>query len=300
MFGRIAATALAFGLTAIHQFPGFDAPDPSQAQWAERCEPWDDWDKPGPPFRIYGNSWYVGTCGISAILITGDTGHVLIDGGTAKGDDLIAANIAAAGFDIRDVQIILASHEHDDHVGGLARLQELSGAAVLSSRRARASLETGLPSRSDPQRSIANPYAPIKVAGIAEDNTEVRFGELRIFGLETPGHTPGAMSWQWAATTTTGNAPMTLNYIDSLTPISSDDYRFSDHQEYLAEFRHGLERLKHVGCGILLTPHPSASAMQKRMAATGLVEDRLACSEYAVAIEKRLDARLANESLEVE
>ena len=57
--------------------PGGDA-------WLNACSDWDDWDKPGPPYRIHGNSWYVGTCGIAAILVTGEA-DILIDGGTARG-----------------------------------------------------------------------------------------------------------------------------------------------------------------------------------------------------------------------
>ena len=38
------------------------------------------WSAPQKPFHIHGNSWYVGTQGLSAILITSPQGHVLIDG----------------------------------------------------------------------------------------------------------------------------------------------------------------------------------------------------------------------------
>ena len=61
----------------------------------------DEWDKPAPPVRIHANTYLVGTCGISSILITGSEGHVLIDGGTEQGADLIAANIRALGFRMR-------------------------------------------------------------------------------------------------------------------------------------------------------------------------------------------------------
>lgn len=296
MFGRLAICAASLALLGAKQFPGHDAPDSSQAEWARQCGDWEDWDKPGPAFRVYGNTWYVGTCGISAILIIGEDGHILIDGGTAQGADIIAKNIAAAGFDIRDVRIILFSHEHHDHVGGLARLQELSGAVVLSSAKGRASMETGAASPDDPQKEIAERFAPVRVAGIAEDNMSVKLGNLTVFGLETPGHTPGAMSWQWSAPSIEGKAHMTLNYFDSLSPISADGYRFSDHPEYLAGFRQGLDRLKHVGCGILLTPHPTASAMRARIVEGGLTEYRPGCAAYVESIEKRLADRLAKEA----
>ena len=37
-----------------------------QRAWAAACEDFDGWDKPGPAFRLFGNTYYVGTCGISA------------------------------------------------------------------------------------------------------------------------------------------------------------------------------------------------------------------------------------------
>src|SRR5215210_9447515 len=58
--------------------------------FAGTCEENDDWDKPAPPVRIHGNTYLVGTCGISAILVTGSEGHILIDTGTEAGADLIA------------------------------------------------------------------------------------------------------------------------------------------------------------------------------------------------------------------
>ena len=77
--------------------------------WVETCKDWDDWDKPAPPFSLYGNSYYVGTCGITAVLITGSDGHILIDGATEAGADVIADNIKTLGFNISDVKLLLHS-----------------------------------------------------------------------------------------------------------------------------------------------------------------------------------------------
>ena len=89
------------------------------------------WNEPATPFRIYGNTWYVGTCGLSSILITSVQGHVLIDGDTELAPPLIEANIRRLGFRVEDVRYILNSHEHFDHVGGIARLQRDSRATVV-------------------------------------------------------------------------------------------------------------------------------------------------------------------------
>ena len=81
-----------------------------------------------PPARIYGNTYYVGTCGISVILITSDKGHILIDTAPAKAAPSVLANIRTLGFDPKDVKFLLTSHEHIDHVGGIAAIKAATGA----------------------------------------------------------------------------------------------------------------------------------------------------------------------------
>src|SRR3954452_1360652 len=83
-------------------------------RWAVACDgakdP-DSWTKPAPPVRIHANTYLVGTCGISSILIVGDSGDILIDGGPENAADVIVDNIRQLGFGARDVKIILNSHE---------------------------------------------------------------------------------------------------------------------------------------------------------------------------------------------
>src|SRR5206468_11369568 len=64
-----------------------------------------EWNAPQQPFRVYGNTYFVGTHGLSAILVTSDSGHVLIDGGLPQSAGPIMANIVALGFRLRDVKL---------------------------------------------------------------------------------------------------------------------------------------------------------------------------------------------------
>src|SRR3954466_2934446 len=82
------------------------------------------------PFRIAGNLYYVGASDVASFLITGPNGHILIDGGYPGTPPLIMASIAKLGFKISDVKILLNSHAHPDHAGGLAALQQASGAEL--------------------------------------------------------------------------------------------------------------------------------------------------------------------------
>ncbi|MDE2621324.1 MAG: subclass B3 metallo-beta-lactamase, partial [Sphingomonadales bacterium] len=57
------------------------------------CDGRDGWSEPTVPQRIFANVWYVGTCGISAVLVTSPQGHIVIDGGTRDAGGLVAASI---------------------------------------------------------------------------------------------------------------------------------------------------------------------------------------------------------------
>lgn len=264
-----------------------------QSAFLKQCEDWDDWEKPVPPFRIYGNTYYVGTCGISAILVAGDDGHILIDGGSRGGGPLVEASIARLGFHIEDVKILLHSHEHYDHVGGLAYLQKKSGAQVIASHGAAKAMASGSAQADDPQASDAETFEAVEVASTVGSYDFVSLGKLTLIPLETPGHTPGSLSWNWWSCEKTDCR--LLVYMDSLTPVSSGNYRFSDHPDYVSTFEKSLSDLAKAPCDVLLTPHPSASKMLDRMQSDAGLATKADCSWYPEAAAMRLRKRLGDE-----
>jgi metallo-beta-lactamase class B len=266
----------------------------SGPQWAKACGDSTEWDQAAPPVRIHANTYLVGTCGISSILIVGDEGNVLIDGGTEQGAELIAANIRSLGFKLKDIKYLLMSHEHFDHVGGIARLQQLTGATLVTSAPAEKVLDTGVASVDDPQAGMHKPFRAANVGRVIDDGGDVRLGNIRLFAMTTPGHTPGALSWRWDDCD--GGVCRTIVYADSLSPISRDDYKFSDHPAYLAAYRASLAKIAASPCDILLTPHPSASDMKERMIGKEKLFDSNGCKAYAAGLTKRLDDRLAKEA----
>ena len=102
--------------------------------WPRWCPDCATWNKPHKPFQIFGNTYYVGMKNSAPVLITSEFGHVLIDGGMPESVPQIKANIEALGFKVTDVKAIVNSHTHLDHAGGIAELQQLSGAPVYALR----------------------------------------------------------------------------------------------------------------------------------------------------------------------
>jgi metallo-beta-lactamase class B len=262
--------------------------------WARTCKDWDDYDKPAPPVRIHGNTYLVGSCGISSILIVGSQGDVLIDGGTEGDAAIIAANIRYLGFSPRDIRFILTSHEHFDHVGGIAELQRMSGATVATSAAAARVISTGIQASDDPQYGLGKPFPSATVGRIVADGEEVRLGNLMLTAMATPGHTPGALSWRWVSCD--GGVCRNIVYADSLTPVSNDSYRFSEHPAYVAAYRASIARIAAAPCDIVLTPHPSASDMPARLALGKSLLDENGCKAYADSRTRLLDERLAKEA----
>jgi metallo-beta-lactamase class B len=152
------------------------------------------WNKAHKPFHVYGNTYYVGTQGLSSMLITSPEGHILIDGAVPQAAAKIAASIRTLGFNVQDVKLILNSHVHFDHAGGIAQLQRMSGAKVAASPASAKVLRTGAVDRDDPQ--FGSLPAIAKVANVREikDGEVVTVGALSVTAHFTPGHTPGGTS----------------------------------------------------------------------------------------------------------
>ena len=264
----------------------------------DACRPDAKWTEPATPKKIYGNTYFVGTCGLSAILVTSKQGHVLIDGDVEEDAPLIEASIRTLGFRLEDVRYILNSHEHYDHAGGIALLARDTHATVAAREPAASALERGRGDRSDPQFLSGKPFPPVADVQRIADGETIEVGPIAMTAHATPGHTGGSTSWTW--TSCEEKRCLHIVYADSLTPISDDKYRFSDdvaHPGALAAFRRSAETVAALPCDILVTPHPDASDLWDRLgpAATKSLIDTDACRRYAAGAARRLDERIAKE-----
>ncbi|MES2759855.1 MAG: subclass B3 metallo-beta-lactamase [Pseudomonadota bacterium] len=263
----------------------------------------EDWNDPQEPFAVFGNTYYVGVRGLSSVLITSPAGHILIDGGSPKSPRQIVDHIRRLGFKVTDIRYILNSHEHFDHAGGIAELQRLSGATVLTSVAAEPVLRTGASNKADPQFSDLPPtMAAIAKVRAVRDGETLTLGPLAVTGHYTPGHTPGGMSWTWRSAE--GGKTAKMVYADSLSAIAAGPFRYSGSTSYphaRADLERSIAKVASLDCDILISAHPDASGMWERLAkqpalGNAAFIDTNACRAYAAKGRAKLESTLAAEA----
>jgi metallo-beta-lactamase class B len=159
--------------------------------------------EPAEPFRIAGNLYYVGTNDVTAFLLTGPEGHVLIGDGRAASASMIMESIANLGFDIVDVKVLLNSHAHFDHAGALAALQKASGAELWISEGDADVVTAGGAGDSSlgPFRFVSYiplfRYPPPRVDHRFKDGATIHVGPIELTAHIMAGHTPGSTSWSF-------------------------------------------------------------------------------------------------------
>ncbi|NHZ99419.1 subclass B3 metallo-beta-lactamase [Massilia sp. CCM 8734] len=262
-----------------------------------------DWNDPQEPFALFGNTYYVGMRGLSAVLITSPAGHILIDGGSPESAVQIARHIGQLGFKIGDVKYILNSHEHFDHAGGIAELQRLSGATVLASVHGEQVLRTGATSKGDPQYTKLPPTtATVANTRAVKDGDIVKLGPLSVTAHYTPGHAQGGTSWTWRSSE--GGKTAAMVYADSLNAISAGPFRYSASTTYpqaRAELEKSIATVAAFDCDVLVSAHPEGSDLWERLAqqptlGNAAFIDRNACRDYARDARDRLARKLAAEA----
>lgn len=260
------------------------------------CGTRDGWSEPAPPAHIHGKTWYVGTCGITAVLVETSAGLVLIDTGPADAAPHVLASIRALGFDPRQVKWLLMTHEHFDHVGGMAAIKRATGAKLLTQPVVAPVMRSGKADPSDPQAALLDkqPMAPVAVDRTLRHGGMLKVGDTRFTLHANPTHSPGSTSWTWRSCEK--GQCVTIAYADSISTISSDDYHFAAHPDRVEAARSGLRTIEALPCDVLLTPHPGGSALLERLSGKQPLASPRACIAYAAGGSERLMQRLAKEA----
>ncbi len=215
-----------------------------------------------PPFRIADNLYYVGVKGVAAYLIVTPQGDMLLDIGFRETVPLVEASIRKLGFHVGDVHILLLSHAHFDHAGGLAAMKSATHARLLASPGDAPLLERG--GRDDFAFGDRARFPPVKPDGLLQNGVPVRLDGVEMTPHFTPGHTKGCTTW-----TTTVRDRGQERHVVFACSLSTPGYQVVNNPKYpgmLQDYKTSIATMRGLPCDIFLAAHPEQFGMNRKLA----------------------------------
>ncbi len=244
------------------------------------------WTQPTAPFRIAGNIYYVGTQGLASYLIATPRGLILLDATMEENVPAIERNIRTLGFRLSDVKILLNSHAHFDHAGGLAKMKRDTRAELDAMDGDVWALENG---KHFGDQNYVGTFAPVKVDRRLKDGDTVSLGGVTMTAMLTAGHTRGCTTW----TTNVRFRGRMRNVVFpcSLSVAGNKLYGNRTYPGIVADYRESFRRMAAIKADIVLPAHPEFADVMGRhrsgkWLAPGLLPDMVVKAQ--VEFEKEL------------
>lgn len=130
----------------------------------------------------------------AAIYLVNFPDHaVLVDAGTGWGESRLLANISSVGINPKEIELILLTHCHFDHTGGVKALKQRLECQVVAHE-----LDAQFIEKGDNQVTAADWYntelSPFTVERkLTKASEDICLGERIIKAIHTPGHSPGSV-----------------------------------------------------------------------------------------------------------
>ena len=203
-----------------------------------------------PAHKVIANVYYVGSKDLASYLITTPEGHILINSGFEETVPLIKTGVESLGFKMTDINILLASHAHSDHVAGHALARTMTGAKVYVMCGDDAVIASG----GQGQYLYKGGWKPCPVDRVLDDGDEVKLGGTTLHARLTPGHTRGCTTWTWSVE----EKGVTYPVVVIGSPNVNAGYRLVDNKDYpeiAADFARTFKTLESLPCEIFLGAH---------------------------------------------
>lgn len=220
-----------------------------------------EWNRPQKPFHVAGNIYYVGMAGVAVFLIKTPAGLILTDGGLPESAPFIEQHIKELGFKLSDVKILLNSHAHFDHSGGLAQLKKDTGASFYASAQDKPFLESGHITFG-PSSQIDT--TPIHVDHVMHDGESFRFGGQTMTAHVTPGHTKGCTTW--TTHVSDGGKTYSVMFFCSISGGGNPLVNNSAYPDIASDYKQSFARLDKMQADIFLAPHGNQFDMAAKLA----------------------------------
>jgi metallo-beta-lactamase class B len=216
---------------------------------------------PFPPHRIVGNLYYVGSRSLASFLVATPEGHILINTNWEDGVPNLRASVEQLGFAFEDIDIILGSHAHADHMQGDALVKEMTGAAVMAMAGDVPLLEQMRPGGK-----------PHPIDRVLHDGDTISLGGTTLVARRTPGHTPGCTTW----TMTIEDDGESYDIVIIGSMGSNPGFQFVNNPTnptIADQYKQGFAVLRSLSPDIPLASHPAMYNMAEKYARLGRGEN---------------------------
>ena len=257
-------------------------------------------DAPYAPFKMAEGLYYDGSADYAAYLIVTKAGLIQIDGGAKATGHQIVGNIRTLGFNPADIKVLLNTHQHFDHAGGLAELKRAApGAKLYASAADGAIIAAG--GRGDPfLKGAAYEYEPVKPDVTLKNGGKVSLGGWTLTAHITGGHTKGCTTWTFPVTVA-GKVRQALVHCSS-SVLSG--YKLGKAETYpgqTADYEKSFATWKKLPCEVFLGSHGSFYGMQakRKLLDAGKADafvDPEGCRKFYAASEAAFRAELKKQN----
>lgn len=143
---------------------------------------------------------------VKCFLLVGETGGlVLVDAGNPGDGGKIIKKVEKSGYRSQDISLIVLTHGHRDHIGGIAELNERLSARIVIHEEDAPAITRGKEAPTLPlglKGRLLEPFTPnekLNMQGVRPDRIIEESVNLNGFGIageviHTPGHTDGSLS----------------------------------------------------------------------------------------------------------
>jgi metallo-beta-lactamase class B len=220
---------------------------------------------PVAPFKIGEGLYYVGASDITSFLFVSNGGMILLDGGYATTAPQILANIRRLGFDPKQVKVLLSTHAHLDHAGGLAQLKDETGAKLYASAADGALMARG--GKGDFGLKDSAAYPPVTPDRTIVDGQKVTLGGWTLTAHLTPGHTRGCTSWTFPVNVAGKTRQGLVLCSNSVLPMYRLDAAHESYPGIAADYEKSYATWRRLPCEVFLGSHGQFFDMKAKRAA---------------------------------
>ncbi len=198
--------------------------------------------------QVFDNFYFVGGKIHTSWALTTSEGIIIIDTVYPyNSEELIIGGLRRLGLDPEDIRYVIISHAHGDHIGGAQILQDRFGAEVVMGGADWDLVET-----------YPNRYATMAPTRgiVATDGMELTLGNTTVTIWETPGHTPGTLSYTF--TVFDNGRPVNVAYSGGTAfnfVNNTPDPGIENFQSYIEAQQHMAEQAAATGATVLLSNH---------------------------------------------